>query len=87
MFIDANAITVLIEKYEAISAGMDGYWDARRSWADRVVRDLEGLIDQEAARLDKMAEDYAAEEYGRQERANAAIEKELEVDFNWPHGV
>ena len=86
MFIDANAITVLIEKYEAISAGMS-LTDARRSWADRVVRDLEGLVDQEAARLDKMAEDYAAEEYGRQERANAAIEKELEVDFNWPHAV
>ncbi len=86
MFIDANAITVLIEKYEAISSGMS-LTDARRSWADGVVRDLEGLIDQEAARFDKMAEDYAAEEYGRQERANAAIEKELEVDFNWPHAV
>jgi hypothetical protein len=86
MFIDANAITVLIEKYEAISSGMS-LTDARRSWADRVVRDLEGLIDQEAARLDKMAEDYAAEEYGRLERTNAAIEKELEAFCNWPHGV
>jgi hypothetical protein len=87
MFIDANAITVLIEKYEAISAGEVPGLGCGRNWADRIVRDLEGLIDQEAAHLDKMADDYADEEYGRLERENAAIEKELEVDFNWPHAV
>ena len=83
MFIDANAITVLIEKYNDLSISK-GYMPVDLLG---VITDLESLITDEEARCDKMAEDYAAEEYGRQERANAAIEKELEVDFNWPHAV
>jgi hypothetical protein len=83
MFIDANAITVLIEKYNDLSISK-GYMPVDLLG---VITDLESLITDEEARFDKMAEDYAAEEYGRQERANAAIEKELEVDFNWPHAV
>ena len=79
MFIDTNAITVLIEKYEGL-----GHMIIH---PNAIIKDLEGLIDQEAAHLDKMADDYADEEYGRLERENAAIEKELEVDFNWPHAV
>ena len=89
MFIDANTITAIIKKYEAISFSMS-LTDARRSWADKVVRDLEGLIDDEATRqeaaMDKMVEDYEDEEYGKLECEDAAIERQLSVQ-NWPGGI
>ena len=92
MFIDANAITDLIKKYEAISSGMS-LTDARRSWADGVVRDLEGLIDQEAGRLEKMADQWHDEEWVEIELESGEAKRGRlggdgpEVDFNWPHGV
>ena len=80
MFIDANLITALIEKYEESVRNGQIFIHP-----DTVIRDLEGLIDAEAARMEKMADDFEAEEYGRIEREDSIIQRE--VDFNWPHGV
>ena len=85
MFIDANLITALIEKYEKIAAGSGEAPITVWRLARAVVLDLEGLIDAEAARMEKMADDFEAEEYGRFEREDSIIQRE--VDFNWPHGV
>jgi|TARA_Y100000310_G_C20409341_1_gene681174 hypothetical protein len=82
MFIDANLITVLMEKYEESVRNGQIFIHP-----NTVIRDLEGLIDAEAARLEKMADDFEAEEYGRLELEEAALQKEARVDFNWPHGV
>jgi hypothetical protein len=85
MFIDANEIIKLIEAAKDCQERLpeDEQW---LHFSD-VEGFLQKLIDDEEARLNKMAEDYADEEYGRWEQENAAIEKELEIDFDWPHGV
>ena len=87
MFIDANAITDLIEKYEAIAIGMP-LGSPGVSFAQSIAKDLEGLIDQEAGRLEKMADNFEFEalEIQRLEFENEAA-GDREVDFNWPHGV
>ena len=88
MFIDANQITVLIQKWEAIAEEASSVINlSLQDTADKIVQDLEALIDDEAARLEKMADDFEAEEYGRLELEEAALQKEARVDFNWPHGV
>ena len=85
MFIDANEIIKLIEAAKDCQERLP----EDEQWLHFI--DVEGflqkLIDDEEGRLNKMAEDYADEEYGRREQENAAIEKELEAFCNWPHGV
>jgi hypothetical protein len=82
MFIDANEITALIKKYEGLEHII--------IHPNAIIKDLEGLIDAEAVRqeaaMDKMAEDYEDEEYGRFEREDAAIEKQLSMQ-DWPGGI
>jgi hypothetical protein len=85
MFIDANAITVIIEKYEELVRNGQIFVHP-----NAIIKDLEGLIDTEAVRqetmMDKMAEDYEAEEYGKYERESAAAEKQISMQ-DWPGGV
>jgi len=85
MFIDANHIIDLINGAKDCMEKLpeEEQWIHVRD----IAATLQNLIDEEAARLDKMAQDFEDEEYGRAVMENAAIEKELEVDFNWPHGV
>ena len=84
MFIDANQITELIRKYEGIQAS--SHSPIERVAANAIIKDLEGLIDSEAARLEKMAADFEDEEWGRLEREGAAFQKEAAF-LDWPHGV
>ena len=74
MFIDANAIRNLIEKYDNLSISM-GYMPVNLL---SVITDLESLIADEEGRMEKMAEHYEAEEYGRREMEEAVIEKGLQ---------
>tara|TARA_R110000824_G_scaffold64806_1_gene169204 strand:- start:795 stop:1073 length:279 start_codon:yes stop_codon:yes gene_type:complete len=92
MFIDANEITALIKKYEELEHMRAGLWMRRPGiiHPNAIIKDLEGLIDVEVVRqeaaMDKMAEDYEDEEYGKLECEDAAIEKQLSVQ-NWPGGI
>jgi hypothetical protein len=83
MFIDANLITVLMEKYEELMRNGQIYIHP-----NAIIKDLESLIDQESARLEKMEDDFEfeAQEIQRLEFENEAA-GDREVDFNWPHGV
>lgn len=53
-----------------------------------IAATLQKLIDDEGARLEKMADDFEFEalEVQRLEFENEAA-GDREVDFNWPHGV
>ena len=53
-----------------------------------IATTLQKLIDDEEARLEKMADDFELEalEVQRLEFENEAA-GDREVDFNWPHGV
>ena len=85
MFIDANAITIIIKKYEELVRNGQIFVHPKT-----IIKDLESLIDTEAARqetmMDKMAEDYEDEEYGKYERESAIAEKQISMQ-NWPGGV
>jgi hypothetical protein len=83
MFIDANLITVLMEKYEELMRNGQIYIHP-----NAIIKDLESLIDQESARLEKMEDDFEfeAQEIQRLEFENEAA-GDREVDFNCPHGV
>tara|TARA_B100000029_G_scaffold491827_1_gene552447 strand:- start:340 stop:597 length:258 start_codon:yes stop_codon:yes gene_type:complete len=85
MFIDANKIIDLINAAKECQEKLpeDEQWIHVRD----IEATLQKLIDDEEARLNKMAQDFEDEEYGRAVMENAAIEKELEVDFNWPNGI
>ena len=85
MFIDANKIIELIEAAKDCQERLpeDEQW---LHFSD-VEGFLQKLIDDEEARLDKMASDFRDEEYGRIAMENAAMEKEMEIDFNWPNGI
>jgi hypothetical protein len=85
MFIDANEIIKLIE----IAKECQEKLPENEQWihVSDIAATLQNLIDDETARLDKMADDFEAEEYGRLELEEAALQKEARVDFNWPHGV
>ena len=85
MFIDANKIIELIEVAKECQEKLpeDEQWIHFKD----IEATLQKLVDDEAARLDKMAKDFEDEEYGRIAMVNAALEKELEMDFNWPGGI
>jgi len=85
MFINANEIIKLIE----IAKECQEKLPENEQWihVSDIAATLQNLIDDETARLDKMADDFEAEEYGRLELEEAALQKEAKVDFNWPHGV
>lgn len=98
MFIDANKIIELIEIAKECDEKLPE--DQKRIHVLDIAATLQKLIDDEASRLEELAEQFSAspddigggltlrdEEYGRLETENAAIEKELEVDYNWPYGV
>jgi|TARA_Y100000310_G_C20638910_1_gene792776 hypothetical protein len=57
MFIDANEITALINKYEKLVR------DGRRVSPVIVIKDLEGLIDKESARIEQMMDRMSEEDY------------------------
>ena len=85
MFIDANKILDLIQVCRDVKERMAP--ESHRIHVDDIAGTLQKLIDDELERLDQMAQDFEDEEYGRAVMENAAIEKELEVDFNWPNGI
>jgi hypothetical protein len=80
MYIDANQITALIEKCEELIKNGQIFIHPKT-----IIKDLEGLIDAEAAQMEKMVDDFEAEEYGRLQLEDSRIQKE--VDFDWPGGV
>jgi hypothetical protein len=88
MFIDANEIITLIQAARDCEAKLP----KEEQWihVSDIAATLQRLIDDEGARqeaaMDKMAEDYEDEEYGRFEREDAAIEKQLSMQ-DWPGGV
>jgi hypothetical protein len=85
MFIDANEIIKLIDAARECEERLP----EEEQWIH--VRDigatLQKLIDDETARLDKMADDFEEEEYGRIEMENAATEKEMALLYDWPGGI
>jgi len=86
MFIDANKIIELIEVAKECQEKLpeDEQWIHFKD----IEATLQKLIDDEAAHLDKMAKDLEKlYTYGRIAMENAALEKEMEVDFNWPNGI
>ncbi len=85
MFIDANEVIKLIDAARDCEEKLpeEEQWIHVRD----IAATLQKLIDDEAARLEKMAQDFADDEYGQREMEEAAIQRELEIDFNWPHGV
>jgi hypothetical protein len=85
MFIDANKIIELIEVCQDVKSRMSE--ENHRIHVDDIAGTLQKLLDDEAARLDKMAKDFEDEEYGQAVMENAAIEKELIMDFNWPGAI
>ena len=61
MFIDANEITALINKWENIC--LDARMPcATRAAAESIIRDLEGLIDKESARIERMMDRMSEED-------------------------
>ena len=85
MFINANEVIKLIEVAKECQKRLP----ENEQWFH--FSDLEALlqklVDDEAARLEKMVDDLEAEEYGRIEREESILQKESRVDFDWPHGV
>ena len=101
MYISADKIMELIEiakKCDRVLPEAE-----KKSHVLDIAATLQKLIDDEVAELDKMAEYFQAEEdeklineqyarlededWGRLEMEEAAIEKELLVDFDWPGGL
>jgi hypothetical protein len=100
MFISADKIIDLIQVCRDVKERMGP--ENHRIHVDDIAATLQKLIDDEAAELDKMAKEFRSQEdeelssalaghldreWGRLQMEEAAIEKELELDFNWPHGV
>jgi hypothetical protein len=52
-----------------------------------IAATLQKLIDDEEARLETLADQWHGEEWVEIDLGREPTEKELEVDFNWPHGV
>lgn len=100
MFINADKIIELIEIAKECDRKLPE--DEKRIHVLDIAATLQKLIDDEAAEMDKMAEYFQAqedeglnqqaarfedEEWGRLQMEEAAIEKELLIDFNWPGGL
>ena len=85
MFIDANEIIKLIEVCKDVKNKMGE--ESHRIHVDDIAGTLQKLLDDEAARLEEMAAEFEERERGLLETEEAAIQKELRVDFDWPGGV
>ena len=100
MFISADKIIELIEIAKECDEKLPE--DEKRIHVLDIAATLQKLIDDEMAELDKMADYFQAqederlnqqaarledEEWGRLQMEEAAIEKELLIDFNWPGGL
>jgi len=101
MFISADKIIDLIQVCHDVKERMEP--ESHRIHVDDIAATLQKLIDDEVAELDKMAAEFESREeerrleasardheemeWGRLQMEEAATEKELEIDFNWPHGV
>jgi hypothetical protein len=100
MFISADKIIELIEIAKECDRKLPE--DEKRIHVLDIAATLQKLIDDEVAEMDKMAEYFQAEEderlnqqairledeeWGRLQMEEAAIEKELLIDFNWPGGL
>ncbi len=100
MYISADKIIEIIEAAKACEVQLPEaeQWIHVRD----IAATLQKLIDDEVAEMDKMADYFEAqederlnqeavhledEEWGRLQMEEAAIEKELLVDFNWPGGL
>lgn len=69
-----------------IAATLQKLIDDEVAELDKMAQEYEQNLDDEQ-RYDDMAREYEEHQWGRLQMEEAAIEKELEVDFNWPHGV
>jgi len=100
MFISADKIIELIEIAKECDEKLPE--DEKKIHVLDIAATLQKLIDDEVAEMDKMAEYFQAEEderlsqqairledeeWGRLQMEEAAIEKELLIDFNWPGGL
>lgn len=100
MFISADKIIELIEIAKECDEKLPE--DEKKIHVLDIAATLQKLIDDEVAEMDKMAEYFQAEEderlsqqairledeeWGRRQMEEAAIEKELLIDFNWPGGL
>jgi len=93
MFIDANEIIKLIEVCKDVKSKMEE--ESHMIHVDDIAATLQNLIDDEGARLDKMAKDFEDEEYGRLVMEESAIEKiATEIGLpskiewqDWPGGI
>ena len=88
MFIDANEIIKLIEAAKECQERLpeDEQWIHFRD----IEATLKKLIDDEDARLEKMAADWADQEDGRLVMEDAHHRKVIEQDmarFDWPGGI
>ena len=102
MFIDANEIIALVQAakdcqerlpeseqwihFRDIEATLQKLIDDEISRLDVMAEEFEAREEDWELRLAD-AFNYEEEKYGRLQMEEDAIEKELEVDFNWPHGV
>jgi len=100
MFISADKIIELIEIAKECDEKLPE--DEKKIHVLDIAATLQKLIDDEVAEMDKMAEYFQAEEderlsqqairledeeWGRLQMEEAAIERELLIDFNWPGGL
>jgi len=79
MFIDANKIIELIEVAKECQEKLP----ENEQWLhfSDLEATLQKLVDEEKTRLDRMGAEFAANS------EEARIEKELEIDMNWPGGI
>ena len=101
MFIDSNKIVDLIQVCREVKQRMGP--ESHRIHVDDIAATLQKLLDDEAAHLDRMAEEFESREeegrleasvrgheemeWGQLQMEEAATEKELEIDFDWPGGI
>lgn len=95
MFIDANKILELIEVAHECNRKLPE--EEKKIHVLDIAATLQKLIDDETARLDKMADEWHDEEWvelnlGESEPADDGLFELVEianrrVDFDWPYGV
>ena len=91
MFIPANKIIELIEIAHECDRKLPE--EEKKIHVLDIAATLQKLIDDEEARLDKLADQWDDNEWeeigleGLERGSEEIVSQELEVDFNWPHGV
>ena len=102
MFISAHKIEELIQvcrdvkermsedshriHVDDIAATLQKLIDDEVAELDKMAEEYESRrVDEQ--RLEDMSREYDEEEWGRLQMEEAAIEKELEIDFDWPGGL